>query len=70
MEVATFFLFKIVIPMIWLGLFAYAFVFSALKLVESWKRKKMLYVWLYTWIILVGLYFLIKGGDTLSLPCR
>lgn len=62
MEVAKVFFFKIIVPMIWLIFFAYAFAFSSIKLAKAWKAKNFKLIWLYIWIILVGLYFLINGG--------
>ena len=56
------FFFKIISPMIWLIFFAYAFAFSANRLAKAWKAEKVTLVWLHTWIILVGLYFLLHGG--------
>ncbi len=55
------FLFKIIVPMIWLMFFAYAFAFSATRLAKAWKEKKIKLIWLYIWIILVGLYFMFYG---------
>jgi hypothetical protein len=46
------------IPLIWLMFFAYAFAFSGISLEKAWKAKKFKLIWLYIWIILVGLYFL------------
>ena len=48
--------------MIWLMVFAYAFAFSAMSLVKAWEAGKVTLVWLHTWIILVGLYFLLHGA--------
>ena len=56
------FFFKIIAPMIWLMIFAYAFAFSAHSLVKAWKAGKFTLIWLHTWIILVGLYFLLHGA--------
>ncbi len=61
MEVAKAFFFKIVAPMIWLTIFAYVFAISGVKLAKAWKTKNFKQIWLYVWIILVGLYFLIYG---------
>jgi hypothetical protein len=58
MELFKEFFFKIIAPMIWLLFFAYSFAYSATKLEKAWKEKKIKLIWLYLWIILVGLYFL------------
>jgi hypothetical protein len=62
MEILKDFFFKIIAPMIWLIFFAYAFAFSGTRLEKAWKDKKFILIWLYIWIILVGLYFLFCGG--------
>ncbi len=56
------FFFKIIAPMIYLVFFAYAFTFAGIQLAKAWKSKKFKQIWLYVWIILVGLYFLLAGG--------
>jgi len=59
MELAKAFFFKIIAPMLWLVVFAYVFTSSSIKLAKAWKNNNFKQIWLYTWIILVGLYFLI-----------
>lgn len=54
--------FKIIVPMIYLIFFAYAFTFASLKLAKAWKSKNFKQIWLYLWVLLVGAYFLISGG--------
>ena len=61
MDIAKEVFFKIIAPMLWLAVYAYAFAFSARKLAKAWKAGNAKLIWLYTWIILVGLYFLIIG---------
>jgi hypothetical protein len=56
------FFFKIIAPMISLVFFAYAFSLAAIHLAKAWKSKKFKQIWLYLWIILVGLYFLLEIG--------
>lgn len=62
MEFLKIFFFKVIAPMIWLLFFAYAFAISSIKLSKAWKAKNFKQIWLYLWIILVGLYFLVYGG--------
>ena len=56
------FFFKIIAPMIYLIFFAYAFALASTKLAKAWKNKNFKQIWLYLWVLLVGLYFLILGG--------
>lgn len=62
MEILKTFFFQIIAPMIWLIFFAYAFALSSTQLAKAWKAKNISQIWLYIWIILVGLYFLIYMG--------
>ena len=62
MEISKIFFFKIIAPMLWLMLFAYAFSSSGIKLAKAIKEKNSVMIWLYTWIILVGIYFMFNGG--------
>ncbi len=62
MELLKAFFFKIIAPMIYLVFFAYAFAGGSTKLAKAWKAKNFKQIWLYIWVILVGLYFLIYGG--------
>lgn len=64
MELAKIFFFKIIAPIIWLMVFAYVFAISSTKLAKAWEAKNVKQIWLYIWIILVGLYFLIFGGKS------
>lgn len=64
MELLKVFFFKIVAPMIWLIFFSYVFVISSIKLTKAWKAKNFKQIWLYVWIILVGIYFFIYGGKS------
>ena len=58
MEILKEVFFKIIAPMIWLMFFAYAFASSGIRLEKAWKAKKFKLIWLYIWIVLVGLHFL------------
>jgi membrane protein DedA with SNARE-associated domain len=58
MELLKYICFEIIGPLIWLVFFAYAFAFSGISLEKAWKAKKFKLIWLYIWVILVGLYFL------------
>ncbi len=62
MDLFKTFIFKIIGPMIWLIFFAYVFAISSTKLAKAWKTKNVKQIWLYIWIIMVGLYFLFHGG--------
>jgi hypothetical protein len=62
MKIAQIFFFKIIAPMLWLMLFAYAFASSGVKLAKAIKEKNFPMIWLYTWIILVGIYFIFNGA--------
>lgn len=48
--------------MIYLAFFAYAFTLASIKLAKAWKNKNFKQIWLYLWLIMVGLYFLILGN--------
>ncbi|NGX27132.1 MAG: hypothetical protein K940chlam6_01063 [Chlamydiae bacterium] len=56
------FFFKIIAPMIYLVFFAYAFAIGSTRLAKAWKSKNFKQIWLYIWLMLVGLYLLILGG--------
>lgn len=62
MTLVKIFFFKIIAPIIWLMFFAYAFASSGIKLAGAIKDKNFPMIWLYTWIILIGIYFIINGG--------
>ena len=62
MEILKTLFFKVVAPILWLAIYACVFTFSATKLEKAWKSKNLKLIWLYLWIILVGVYFLFYGG--------
>ena len=64
MELVKALFFKIIAPMIWLAIFAYVFAVSGTRLAKAWQAKNFKQIWLYIWMILVGLYFLIYGGKS------
>lgn len=55
------FFFKIIVPMVSLLFFAFAFAKAGIGLTKAWKEQNFKQIWLYIWMILFGLYLLIQG---------
>jgi hypothetical protein len=55
------FFFQIIVPILVLGGFAYAFSGSLKKLIDAWKAGKNREIWLYTWVIFIVIYFVFEA---------
>lgn len=63
METLEEFLFKMIPPLVWLAGFAWVLTRCIIHLAKSWEEKNFKQIWLDTWILLLGVYLLVKGGN-------
>jgi len=56
-------LFKVVAPIIVLGGFSYCLTGTVLSLIKAWKGGQTKCLWMHIWFVLIGIYFLLQGGQ-------